>query len=71
MAKRQKKRISQQVTIEVKGECPLCGRGMSMKVLQEHAVYCNGSNRSSLTRICSDVMLRKKFLTSKYLVIMC
>ena len=40
-----------------------------MKVLQEHAVYCNGSNRSSLTRICSDVMLRKKFLTSKYLVI--
>lgn len=49
-AKRRKKRVSQQVTVEEKGECPLCGRGMSMKVLQEHAVYCNGSNRSSLTR---------------------
>ena len=65
------KRVSKQVTIEVKGECRLCGRGMSIKVLQKHTVYCNGSNRSSLTRICSDVMLRKKFLTSKYLAIIC
>ena len=50
-AKRRKKRVSQQVSVEEKGECPLCGRGMSMKVLQEHAVYCNGSDRSSLTRL--------------------
>ena len=49
-AKRRKKRVSQQVT-EVKGECPLCGRLMRMKVLQEHAANCNGSDRSCLIRL--------------------
>ena len=34
LAKRRKKRVSQQVTVEVKGEC---GRLMRMKILQEHA----------------------------------
>ena len=50
-AKRRKKRVSQQVAVEVKGECPLCGRVMRMKVLQEHAANCNGSDRSYLTRL--------------------
>jgi len=48
-AKRRKKKISQLVSVE-KGECPLCGRGMKMKVLEEHAAQCNGSDRSSLSR---------------------
>ena len=34
-AKNQRKRVSQQVAAEVKGECPLCGRLLRMKVLQE------------------------------------
>ena len=49
-AKRRKKRVSHEVPIEEKGECPLCGRLMKTKVLQEHAVYCNGSDRRSLRR---------------------
>ena len=36
-AKRRKKRVSHEVPIEVKGECPMCGRLMKTKVLQEHA----------------------------------
>ena len=50
-AKRRKKRVSQQVAVEVKGECPLCGRVMRIRGLQEHAANCNGSDRSYLTRL--------------------
>ena len=62
-AKRRKKKVSQLVSVE-KGECPLCGRGMKMKVLEEHAAHCNGSDRSSLSRLAflnsafpSDVLM--------------
>ena len=36
-AKRQNKRVSHQAPIEVKDKCPICGRLMKTKVLQEHA----------------------------------
>ena len=49
-AKRRKKKVSQLVSVE-KGECPLCGREMKMKVLEDHAAHCNGSDRSNLLRL--------------------
>ena len=49
-AKRRKK-VSQLGSVsQENGECPLCGRQMRIKVLEGHALYCNGSNRSNLTR---------------------
>ena len=48
-AKRRRKKVSQLDSVE-KGECPLCGRIMKIKVLVEHASICNGSD-SRLTRL--------------------
>lgn len=47
--KRRRKKIVQ-LTPGERGECPLCGRVMKMKVLEEHAANCNGFDRSSLVR---------------------
>ena len=45
-----------------KGECPLCGRMMKVKVLEQHADICNGSDRSNLTRSNSFNILALYFL---------